>query len=274
MTQDIKQGVKVEKLERDWAPDERWTILQASGEPVFQFPAFGPGTYDNVVGQVIANRERGANLPRNEQTAFMLDVAFNSPDEAIRKSSGSEFVRRNIIRDGLLWLNDVKVWTPQSGKNPTMYSVHDEDGKGLVKIYTIEELEDRLSGGDVVKIPNGSVRISPDRTVAAAPRSTIQYGYHEKGRLAYDGGFIATFKGVRETEAIDRVAEKLRFNPYSWIINNNSDKPIQSLSALDGVRNLDVVRLSASFVSSGYGVGYVVSVSGLGSSAEGTAPKK
>jgi hypothetical protein len=205
----------------------------------------------------------------------MLDVAFNSPDEAIKKSSGSEFVRDNIIRGGLLWLNDVKVWTPQSGKNSTMYSVHDGDGKGLVKIYTIEELEDRLSGGDVVKIPNGSVRISPDRTVAAAPRSTIQYGYHEKGRLAYDGGFIATFKGVKEAEAIDRVAEKLRFEPHSWIIHNDSDKPVQSLSALGRDWILVDDGLNANFNSSGNDrLGYVISVSGSENSAEGTAPKK
>jgi hypothetical protein len=259
---------RIEELGRVWTPEAKWTIPQASGEPAFLFPAFGPGTYDNVVKQVIENRESGVNLPRGEQSTFLLDEAYNSDDEAIKKSPRSEFVRKNIMYDGWLWIHSVNVWTPKDVKNPGMYSVFDENGEGLERVYTTEELEDRLSGGDTER----GVRFSQDRTVAFVPQNTIKSGEHNKGTLSQDGAFIAVYS-PEGAEALDRVAEQFRFEPYSWIVNNDSDKPIQSLSALGG--DVDDGRLVAGFGSGGGSRdGYVISVSGSDSVAKGGAPKK
>ena len=262
---------RIEELPRVWTPEAGWTILQDQEEiATFLFPAFGPGNYEKVIAQVLSNRERGANLPRGEQLAFLLDEAHNSANAKVKKSPRSEFVRKDIMYNGWLWVHHVNVWTPRKIKNPGMYSVFDEHGQGLDKEYTIEELEDRLNGGSTER----GVRFSEDRRVAFAPLNTFRPGYHKKGTLSQDGAFIANY-GVKGAEALDRVAEQFRLNPYSLIVNNDSDKPIQSLSALYGGRNLDDDRLGANFNSGGdYRDGYVVSVSGSNINAEGSVPKK
>ena len=258
---------RIEELERVWTPEARWTIPEAPRESVFLFPAFGPGNYDNVLGQVIESK---TVLPNGEQYAFLLDEAYNSMDKAIKKSPRSEFIRKDIMYDGWLWVPSVNVWTPKDAKIPGMYSVFDENGQGLTKVYKLEELEDRLSKGDTGK----GVRFSQDRTVAFAPQKTIRAGEHEKGTLAQDGAFIANY-GIEGSEALDRVAEQFRFKPYSWIVDNDSNKNVQSLSALDWVRYLDDGRLYASFNSDGDGrYGYIVSVSGSSSVAAGDASEK
>jgi hypothetical protein len=254
---------KIEELGRVWTPEARWTIPQAPGEPVFLFPAFGPNTYNNVVGQVLENRERGVSLPRGEQSAFLLDEAYNSDDEAIEQNPRSEFVRRDIMHGGWLWVPHVDVWTPKKDKNPGMYAVFDENGEGLSRTYTFEELEDRLSGGDTER----GVRFSQDRTVSFAPLNTIKAGYHEKGTLSQDGAFIAVYD-PEGSEALDRLAEQFKLKPYSWVVDNSTDKPIQTLSALGRLRSLDGGRLGAGFGSDGGRYGCVVSVSGSDSVAD------
>jgi len=267
MSQDISSSI--EELEKVWTPEARFTIPQRLGETAFLFQAFGPGNYDNVVGQVMANKERGANLPRGEQSAVMLDEVYNSDNPAITGSERSEFVRENIIRNGWLWVPNVNVWTPQDTKNPGMYAVFDENGQGLARTYTIEELEDRLKGADTER----GVRFSQDRTVAFAPQNTIRAGYHEKGTLSKDGAFIAGY-GVDGSEALDSVAKQFSFKPYSWTVDNDSGELVQTLSALYRYRDLVSDRLDAVFDSYGSGrYGYVISVSGSDSSAEGTAPQ-
>jgi hypothetical protein len=110
--------------------------------------------------------------------------------------------------------------------------------------------------------------------VAFAPLNTIQSGYHEKGTLAKDGAYIAAY-GPKGAEELDKVANALRVKPYSWIVNNTTDKPLQTLSALLRLRYLVGSWLDAHFDSDGSNRnGYVVSVSGSSPSAEGTAPKK
>jgi hypothetical protein len=264
MTKDTSIGSRIEELEKVWTPEARWTIPKAPGEPTFMFPAFGRGSYDNDVKQVLDAKQR---LATGEQSAFMLDEAYNSVANAIKNSPRTEFVRQNIMHDRWLWIPSVNVWTPKDAKNPGMYAVFDEEGHGLNREYTIEELEDRLQGSDMKR----GVRFSQDRTVAFAPRNTIKSKEHEKGTLSQDGAFIAVYS-PEGAEALDKVAENFALKPYSLIINNNSDKPVQTLSALDG--SSIGFRLNASFISGGLnGFGYVVSVSGSNSSAEGTAPK-
>jgi hypothetical protein len=252
-------GSTIKELPRIWTPEAEWKLHEAPGEPTFLFPAFGRGSYDKVVGQVLANRERGLNLATPEQSAFMLDEAYNSADEAIKKSPRSEFIREDIMYDCCwFWVPSVNVWTPNGCENPGMYSIFDKKGQGLNRIYALEELEDRLSGGDTER----RVRFSQDRTVAFAPRNTIKSKEHEKGTLSQDGAFIAVY-GPKGAESLDRVAKQFRFKPYSRIRNNNSDKPVQTLSALGGSRSFGDYWLVADFDSDGDSrFGYVVSVSG------------
>ena len=261
---------RIEKTPRVWTPEATWTISQDNREvATFLFPEFGPGPYHNVAAEVIANRKNRVVLPTGEQLAFLLDEAYNSPDEAIKQSSRAEFVRKNIMRDGWLLVPSVNVWTPRAVKNPGMYAVFDENGQGPTRIYSIEELEERLQGGENWR----GVRFSQDGTVAFAPQNTITAGEHKKGTLAHDGAYIAVYR-PNGAEALDRVAEQFKFNPYSWIVNNNSDEPIQTLSALGGYGVIVVSRLGADFDSVGNDrAGYVVSVSGSQNSAEGTAQK-
>ncbi len=269
MTKTASSRIEEIPVQRGWTPEARWTIPQLSEEQAFLFPAFGPGTYDNVVAQVLANKERGANLPRGEQSALMLNEAYNSADDVIRKSSRTEFVRKEIMANSWLWVPHVVITTPNSIKNPGMYVVFDEEGKGLARKYTTEELEDKLLKGDTEK----GVRFSQDGAVAFAPRNTYQGGEYKKGTLAQDGAFIAVYR-PEGAKALDRVAEQFSWNPFSWVVDNTSNENIQTLSALGGGRLLDG-WLGANFNSSGYDRGgYVISVSGSGNSAEGTASKK
>ncbi len=101
-----------------WTPESTWTISQDNQEvATFLFPAFGPGTYNNVVAQVFENRQ---SLPTGEQLASLLDKVYNSQDEAIKQDPRAEFVRKNIMHNGWLQIPSVNVWTPQAVKNPGM----------------------------------------------------------------------------------------------------------------------------------------------------------
>lgn len=263
MTQVTSKASRVEEIKRVWTPEANlWTSI-GEVEVGFAFPALGPGNYHEIVKQVI---DAGQGLPTGTQTAFMLDDVYNSGD--VKNHPRAESVRGKM-NDAWIWVSQVEVWTPQSIRNPGMYSVFDEKGEGLARIYTTEELEDRLSGGDTER----GVRFSQDRTVAFAPQNTIMAGSHKKGTLSQDGAYIATY-GVDGTEKLDAVAENFVLKPHSWILNNNSDGNVQRVSALDRSRGLNDGRLSADFNSSGDGRGgYVFSVSGSRDSAEGTAPK-
>ncbi len=244
---------RINEIERVWTPEAIWTVPTAHGEANFNFPVFGSGAYDAVVGQVIRNRQR---LPTGEKIAFMLDEAYNSVDEGIKHNPRVESVRK-IVKDAWLWVPSVNIWTPKSAKTPGMYAVFDEKGEGLSKKYTIEELENRLSGGSTDR----EVRFSIDRKVAFAPLTTIASGYHQKGTLSKDGAFIAKH-GVEGAEKLDNVAQVFSGRPRSWTIDNDSDRLIQTLSALDGGWYRGDDGLSAYFDSYGYRYGYVLSVSG------------
>ena len=266
MNQAVRNSRIEEVAKPAWALETKLYVPVRDKEIVFGFPAFGPNTYAEAVKQVLGNGQR---LPTGEQTAFMLDEAYNSNVPEVKNSARAKSVRTNIMRNGWLWVPQVNVWTPKTA-NSGMYSVYDKEGNGLGKVIDTNELEDRLSGGSIER----GVRFSQDRSVAFAPLNTIRAGTHNKGTLAQDGAYIANY-GVEGAEKIDKVASGFNFNPYSWIVDNNSGNNIQSLSALLRIWLLDGDRLLAGFDSYGGGrLGYVVSVSGSDSSAEGTAPKK
>src|SRR3989344_3068345 len=266
MTQVIRSS-RIERIKRPaWALEANFYVPIGDEERAFGFPAFGPKSYNAAVREALDNGQR---LPTGKQTAFMLDEAYNSTNRYVQNSPEAQFVRGTIMRDGVLWVPNVNIWTPMSIRSPGLYTVFDENGQGLVKVYTTEELEDLLSKGSTER----GVRFSQDRKVAFAPLNTIKAENHDKGTLAYDGAFIANHD-VEGAEKLDQVAEKFFFNPYSRIVVNTTNKPIQGLSALGGSGDLVDGRLLACFDSSGGdGCGYVVSVSGSSSSAEGTAPK-
>ena len=264
MNQELKAS-RIEELGKVWTPETNWRIPTVMGEVTFVFPAFGPNFRNEVVEQVLANKQR---LPMGEQSAFMLDEAYNSTDEDVKNSPRTEFVRKNIMYRGWLWVPNVNVWTPRNISNPGMYTVFDENGEDLAKERSVAELEDRLSGGSTEK----GVRFSKDREVAFSPLGLIKKEYHEKGTLSQDGAFIANY-GVEGSEKLDAVAKAFSFRPYSWIVENTTDKPIQTLSALHGRRYVVGDRLFAYFNSKGTWGGYVLPVSCSSLSAEGTAPK-
>jgi len=244
MNQEVRTS-KMKELGGVWTPETNWQVPTTNGEAVFVFPAFGPNNYDEAVRQVLANGQR---LPTGEQDAFMLNESYNSADNAIKESPRTKFVRENIMHDGWLWVPQVNIWTPRKVRNPGMYSVFDENGEGLAKERSVVELEDRLNGGSTER----GVRFSTDRRVAFAPLNTITAGAHNKGTLSQDGAFIAVY-GVEGAEKLDAVAKVFSLKPYSWIVDNDSDKLIQSLFALGGGRLLGDGRLSADFDSNGNG---------------------
>ncbi len=246
----IRSGI--EELGGAWIPEANWQVPTPDGGTVFAFPAFGPENYDTVVKQVLAKRQR---LPTGEQSAFMLYEACCSSDKTVIHNSRTKFIRGNIMCNSRLLVPQVNVWTPKDIKNPGMYSVFDEEGEGLTRTYTLEELKDKLSGGQIER----GVRFSQDRRVAFAPLNTIKSENYEKGRLSQDGAFIAVY-GIKGAEKLDEVAKAFaRQPPYVWIVNNDSDKPIQNLSALDTERYFYVYVLRADFSSYGSD-GYVLSV--------------
>ncbi len=224
------------------------------GEARFVSPAIGPGTYDSVVKEVLA---RKLNLPTGEHDAFLLDEVYNSEVSDFKDSQEAEFVKKNIMKNGWLWVPNVNVWTPKNVKNPGVYVVFDEKGQGRDQKIDVSRLEDQLSGGSTEK----GVKFSKDRKVSFAPLNTIKSGYHDKGTLAQDGAVIANY-GFEGAEKIDNVARTFSGKPYSWIIDNTTDQPIQTLSALD--RNWsDGGRLYAYFNNlGGYGYGCAFGESG------------
>lgn len=266
MNQTIR-GSRIEEVVRPaWALEAKLYVPVRDIEVAFAFPTFGPNTYNEVVKQVLDNKQK---LPTGEQTAFMLDDVYNSGVPSVKDSARAEFVRTNIMYNGWMWVPRVNVWTPKTTKTPGMYSVHDKEGNGLAKTIDTNELEGRLSGG----LTERGVRFSQDRSVAFAPLKTMNAGKHAKGTLAQDGAYIANY-GIEGAEKLDNVAKRFPLKPYSWIINNKSGSNIQSLSRL--LRDWGLVgdRLGADFDSDGsFRDGYVVSVSGSSHSAEGTAPK-
>ena len=263
MNQELKAS-RIEELGKVWTPETNWRIPTVMGEVTFVFPAFGPNVYDEVVKQVLANRQR---LPTGEQSAVMLDEAYHSAAKGVRESQRTEFVRKNIMYGGWLWVPNVNVWTPITDRNPGIYVVFDENGKGLNEEKRVIELEDRLSGGSTER----GVRFSKDRKVAFSPKGLIGEGYHDKGTLAQDGAYIANY-GVEGAEKLDSVAKVFSFKPCSWIINNNTGKPIQTLSALCRNSYIDDNWLNAYFnAARNNRNGYVLSVSGSSLSAEATA---
>ncbi len=244
---------RIERVAKVWTPDARLFVPVNKDDVVFNFPAFGGGTYDRVVKQVLANRQR---LPSGEQDAFMLDAVYNSED--VKSSDEAEFVRNAIMSFSRLWVPVVNVWTPNSIKNPGQYAVFDEKGEGLSRKYTIEELEDKLSGGSTER----GVRFSKDRKVTFAPLNMIRAGKHNKGTLAQDGALIANY-GIEGVEKLDEVAKCFAGRPYLGIVDNNTKEQIQTLSALTMSQYFGVSRLYVSFDSGGNGRdGYVLSVSG------------
>jgi len=256
--QSEKEGIV--ELPRVWTPEARWGIQTPSGEAVFLFPAFGPGNYKDVVRQVLASEQR---LPTGEQTAHFLGEVYTSSDERVKKSPRIDFVKKKVINDGWLWVNNLNIWTPKNIQNPGVYVIPDEKGLGLDNQITIVELEDMLSGGNTER----GVRRSENRQIAFAPLSTIKSGYHNKETLQHDGTFIANY-GVEGAEKLGEVSNLFARKSYSWIVDNNSNGLIKSLSALDWYWYLVDSRLIAYFNSDGGRRGYVISVSGLGSNAE------
>ncbi len=270
----VTRTSRIERVKRPaWALEADLYVPTGDKEAAFGFPAFGPNNYSTIVRQALDNKQR---LPTGEQTAFMLDEVYNSDVPGIKNSPEAQFVRDTIMKDRWLWVPVVNVWTPISDKNAGLYGVHDENGQWYSKVYTLEELEDRLSGGKTER----GVKFSQDRKIAFASGNLIAgFGeenerHHEKGTLHKDGAFLVGYD-IEGAQKLDNVGKVFTYKPRSWIVVNKTDKPVQSLSTLEWSRYLDDGRLYASFdADDDYGYGYVVSVSGSSPSAEGTAPKK
>ena len=99
----------------------------------FVSPASGPNTYNAVMQDILGKR---LNLASGEENAFLLDAVYNSKDSDFKDSQEAEFVRKNIMRNGWLWIPNINVWTPRNVKNPGVYVVFDEKGEGPSKKKT------------------------------------------------------------------------------------------------------------------------------------------
>src|SRR3990167_2417479 len=101
---------RVEEITKSpWTLEANFHVPIGEREVAFGFPAFGPNNYNAVVKQTLLNGQR---LPTGEQTAFMLDEAYNSANPEVKNSPRTEFVRKDIMSGGWLWVPSVNIWTP------------------------------------------------------------------------------------------------------------------------------------------------------------------
>ena len=219
----------------------------------FSYPGQGPDNYC-AVGYSILDKE--LTLPDGWQTASLLNEVYCSENPEFKDSPEANIIRNGVMNKRWLWVFNRNLWTPKSAKNAGVYVQSDSQGKGMSEILKISDLEDALSSGKTEK----GVRFSEDGLTAFAPYNTMQAGSHAKGTLAKNGFVLASY-GVEGAEKLDNVAKTFAAKPYVWLIDNAGDKPIQSLSALDGGwggdGRLDVIG----YVGGIYRVGFAFGVS-------------
>lgn len=193
---------KIEELNVAWRPEAKLSIPSANA--VFIFPPFGPGNYTDVVNQALSS---GQKLPTGEQIAFMLNEVYDCEKPHFLNERMS-FMRNFIMDHGRLYVPVINIWTSTNdAANPGRYAVFDENGRGLTRGYTYEELEDRLSGGTTER----EVRFSEDRKVSFAPKNT----YDRNCRLWKNGLFVGTY-GAEGAEKLDRINSDFNDNCSSY----------------------------------------------------------
>ena len=190
----------------------------------FEFPPQGPSNYQTAGSAVL---QRGLYLPTGSETASLLHEVYCTNDKEFKESLESDFIRKNVIKNGWLWVFNRNTWTPKNVKNAGVYVQHDAQAKGISTPASISDLEDALSGGTA----EHGVRFSKDRKTAFASYNTVSSGNHNKGTLAKNGFIIASYD-IDGAEKIDNVAKKFTFKPYVWTVDNTGNDNTVSLSAL------------------------------------------
>jgi len=186
-------------------------------------PFVGPGTYQNTGNQILG---QGLKIPTGEETAFLIDEVYNSENDEFRKSSEAESIRK-IMKDNWLWLFNREIWMPRKGKNPGLYVIQDSKVEGISAPFSLEELQDKLSGGETER----GVQFSKDRTTAFAPYSTFSLGVQPSKDLSNSGFAISNYSGVDGAEKISKVAENFTLNPSIYGVSENKE-PVQRVAGL------------------------------------------
>lgn len=218
----------------------------------FVYPAEGPGNYRTVLGSV---KDKKLALATGEQTASLLNEFYTSESNEFTKSPEADNVK-GIMKDNYFWIPNRVLWTPRSADNAGVYIQHDPNAVGLSERLDIGQLEDALSGGKTIKC----VRFSKDGRTAFASLNTVTLEAQSRERLANNGFVIASY-GVEGAEQLAKVSAKFALKPYVWGVDNNTNQPIQRLSALN--RDWGGGRLSVSGGNDdSSALGYAFGVSG------------
>ncbi len=217
---------RIERVAKQWTLGS-YVLVPSLGELVsFAYPAFGPGNYKDVGGAVLKEKLRLAN---GRQNSSLLKEVYFSDDNEFKESPEANFIRKDVMKDRWLWVFNRNVWTPKNGENAGVYVQHDGEAKGMSETLSVSDLEDALSGGTTEK----GVRFSKDRRTAFAAYNTMQAGSQDNATLAGNGFVIASYD-VEGAENLARVSKAFTLKPYVYLVDNTGDKPVQSLSALNG----------------------------------------
>ncbi|MBU2616619.1 MAG: hypothetical protein KKB79_01400 [Nanoarchaeota archaeon] len=187
-------------------------------------PALGPDSYNSVGKQIL---DRGQKVPTGNLTVPLIHMAYCN--ESVKDEKEFSDIR-NIMEDRWLWVFNRNIWTSQG-----VYVVQDEEALGRNAPFDIEELEDKLSGGD----NELRVRFSQDRKTRFAPKSTYSLGKHTPESLARDGFVIANYD-INGAEKLGEVSSEFKYNPKTFGLNiEDGQVPQQRTACLDSGWDFD-----------------------------------
>ncbi len=179
-----------------------------------QYLCVGPATY-KVAGKTI--QAKGLTLATGLETATLLHASLCSTNNTIKNAPLSAFIRDSILKDSWINVFNRNTWTPQSAKNAGVYVQYDSKAQGYARVADISALNKQSS--------------KKDTTTTFAPLNKIKGGEHEYNTLAKNAFVVANYT-LQGAKLLDEVAKTLSLKPAVWIMNNESSKPVQTLSSI------------------------------------------
>ena len=200
-------------------------VPTSNREISYVHPSFGPNTYTEVGKQIL---EAGYKVPTGDLTVPLVHTAYL--DDSVKNEPEFENVRE-IMKNRWLWVFNRNIWIPEG-----VYVIPDENALGRNAPFSIEELEDKLSGADT----EFGVRFSQDRKTRFAPKESYGLGVHTPDNLARDGFVVANY-GVEGASQLAEVSRFFRNNPKTYGVEvAEGQNPEQRVASLDSYWDLDV----------------------------------
>ncbi len=225
MSTQVSNGLEVE---------EGRTYLRTGhkdGRLSFISPASGPNTYAQVGNQIL---EAKLELPTMEQTASLVHVAWQNPEEKYSKDI------INKLKNSWLWAFNGLLYIPQVG----VYIQDRPKIEGGKAVMDRSELVKKLEANDP------SVRFVP-------------FGFKREYQTAMElekNHFVQALAGEEGAEKLAEIVDKYKKHPYVYAFDSNDiNEPTIRVAALGsgwdfGVR-LDVVGFNRSDGRGGYAFG-------------------